>query len=186
MDNFTTIGLFYLMISPLPDRWSIDYRFRGRPVQVAEKHGFFRRILQLHLCIVYFFGGIAKIVGPGWWNGESVWRALTQPPFDVIPPDILVRFKAVLPTCGILVCLLESGYPIFIWMRRTRLVWLAAIIAMHIAIGLAMGMYLFALILIVLNLSAFGPGCFSLFGPMPGQVSDAAMQTSSVSLPVND
>jgi hypothetical protein len=29
---------------------------------------------------------------------------------------------------------------------------------MHVAIGLTMGMYLFALIMIVLNLAAFGPG----------------------------
>jgi hypothetical protein len=29
---------------------------------------------------------------------------------------------------------------------------------MHIAIGVTMGMYLFALIMIVLNVAAFGPG----------------------------
>jgi hypothetical protein len=29
---------------------------------------------------------------------------------------------------------------------------------MHIGIGLSMGMYLFSLIMIVLNLAAFGPG----------------------------
>src|SRR5881392_709347 len=28
MDNFVTIGLFYLMLSPLPDRFSLDCRFR--------------------------------------------------------------------------------------------------------------------------------------------------------------
>ena len=28
MDNFMTIGLFYLMLSPLPDRYSLDWRFR--------------------------------------------------------------------------------------------------------------------------------------------------------------
>jgi hypothetical protein len=29
---------------------------------------------------------------------------------------------------------------------------------MHVAIGIAMGMYLFALIMVVLNTAAFGPG----------------------------
>jgi hypothetical protein len=33
-----------------------------------------------------------------------------------------------------------------------------AICAMHLAIGLTMGMYLFASIMIVLNIAAFGPG----------------------------
>jgi hypothetical protein len=32
---------------------------------------------------------------------------------------------------------------------------------MHIAIGLTMGMYLFALIMIILNAAAFGPGLIS-------------------------
>ena len=31
---------------------------------------------------------------------------------------------------------------------------------MHVMIGLTMGMYLFALIMIVLNVAAFGPGVF--------------------------
>ena len=59
---------------------------------------------------------------------------------------------------GITICLLETAYPIFIWMKRsTRSIWLAAILAMHAAIGLMMGMYLFAFVMIVLNLAAFAP-----------------------------
>jgi hypothetical protein len=41
-------------------------------------------------------------------------------------------------------------------MKKTRLVWLVCILAMHAAIGLLMGLYLFALVMIVLNLAAFG------------------------------
>ena len=158
MDDFTTIGSFYLMVSPLPDRYSVDHKFRILSLKPAEMHGFFRRVLQLHLCIAYFFGGVAKVCGPGWWNGDSVWRSLTHPPFDIIAPNILVQLKYLLPVFGIAVWCLELGYPIFIWMSRTRFLWLAGIIAMHFAIGLTMGMYLFASILIVLNLAAFGPG----------------------------
>jgi hypothetical protein len=32
---------------------------------------------------------------------------------------------------------------------------------MHVGIGVTMGMYLFALIMIVLNVAAFGSGCFA-------------------------
>jgi len=41
-------------------------------------------------------------------------------------------------------------------MKKTRFIWLGCIVGMHIAIGVTMGMYLFALVLIVLNLAAFG------------------------------
>jgi hypothetical protein len=84
------------------------------------------------------------------------WLSLTRPPFNTISPDILVRFKYVLPVLGISICLIEVGYPIFIWMKKTRFFWLFCVLAMHAAIGLTMGLYLFALIMIVLNLAAFG------------------------------
>ena len=86
-----------------------------------------------------------------------MWRSLTRPPFNVIPHEVIVFLKPVLPLIGIAICVLETGYPLFIWLKRTRLMWLAGILTMHIAIGLAMGLYLFALVMIVLNLAAFAP-----------------------------
>jgi hypothetical protein len=43
-------------------------------------------------------------------------------------------------------------------MKKTRVVWVVCILVMHVAIGLTMGLYLFALVMIVLNLAAFGVG----------------------------
>ncbi len=157
MDNFTTIGLFYLMLSPLPDRLSADFRLRSLKPKAPDLQTFFRRILQLHLCLVYFFGGITKSAGLGWWNGMSVWRALVSPPFDHVPPEVLVSWQALLPAMAISVCLLEVSYPIFIWSHRTRRLWLGAVIGVHLAIGGAMGLFLFSMVMIVLNLAAFGP-----------------------------
>jgi hypothetical protein len=108
--------------------------------------------------LIYFFSGIAKCLGPGWWNGTNLWRALTRPPFDLISADTLVRFKYFLPIAGVAVWSLEIGYPFFIWHRRLRRPWLIAILLMHVGVGITMGMYLFASIMIVLNLAAFGPG----------------------------
>jgi uncharacterized membrane protein YphA (DoxX/SURF4 family) len=158
VDNFMTIGLFYLMLSPLPDRISLDWRLRRPSPKPPELFGFFRRILQLHLCLIYFFGGLAKSLGNGWWDGSNLWRALIRPPFNLIDPEILVRSKYVFPIAGIFICILETGYAFFIWGKRTRIIWLIAICGMHVAIGLTMGMYLFASVMIILNVAAFGPG----------------------------
>jgi hypothetical protein len=157
-DNFMTMGLFYLMLTPLPDQYSLDHRLVRTKLKDPHLLGFWRRVLQVHLCFVYFFGGLAKCLGSGWWNGSNLWRALTRPSFNVISPDILLRFKYLLPVLGISICLLELGYVVFMWMKKTRFFWLICILAMHIAIGLTMGMYLFALVMIVLNLAAFGVG----------------------------
>ena len=161
VDNFMTIGLFYLMLSPLPDRYALDCRLRKSRSKDPQLLGFWRRVLQLHLCVIYFFSGLTKCLGSGWWNGSSVWRALIRPPFNIIDPEILVRWKYLFPVAGILICLLEVTYPFFIWNSKTRKIWLIGICLMHLGIGLMMGMYLFALIMIVLNVAAFGPGIYS-------------------------
>jgi hypothetical protein len=174
MDSFTTIGLFYLMVSPLPDRYSFDLKIRKLSAKSAQLQGFHCRVLQLHLCLIYLFGGLCKALGPGWWDGTSIWRALTRPPFNMISLELLAKFGAVLSIVGISVCLLEMGYPVFIWSRRTRLVWLVGVIGMHMAIGLAMGLYLFGLIMIILNVAAFGPSGLGLgdAGDNVGRVPD--------------
>jgi hypothetical protein len=160
MDNFMTIGLFYLMLSPLPDQFSLDWRLRNLRPKHSQLVGFWRRVLQLHLCIIYFFSGLTKCLGSGWWDGSNVWRALIRPPFNVIDAEILVRWKYLFPLAGILICLLEFGYPFFIWSSRTRKIWLFGVCGMHIVIGVTMGLYLFSLVMIVLNVAAFGPGLF--------------------------
>jgi hypothetical protein len=157
VDNFMTIGLFYLMLSPLPDRYSLDWRLRKSRANDPQLLGFWRRVLQVHLCIIYFFSGLTKCLGPGWWDGSNLWRALIRPPFNIIGPEILLRWTYLFPLAGILICLLEIGYPFFIWNGKTRKFWLIGICAMHLGIGLMMGMYLFALTMIVLNVAAFVP-----------------------------
>ncbi|HEY2101995.1 MAG TPA: hypothetical protein VGH08_01965 [Chthoniobacterales bacterium] len=156
VDSFMTIGLFYLALAPLPDRYSLDAFLFKWPLKAAYRIGFHQRVLQLHLCFIYFFGGLAKLLGAGWWDGTSMWRALTRPPFNVIPPHALLSVKYLFPFLGIFICLLEFGYPIFIWLRTTRLIWLLLVLLMHLGIAVAMRLQLFALIMIVLNLAAFG------------------------------
>jgi hypothetical protein len=113
--------------------------------------------LQIHLCFIYFFSGLSKVLGSGWWNGTNIWRALTRTPFNLFSPEFLISWKYLLPVAGLAVWLLEISYPFFIWPRRTRPIWLISIIAMHLGIGILLEMYLFALVMIVLNLAAFGP-----------------------------
>ena len=145
------------MLSPLPDEYSLDRWVQGSQTKDVLVLGFFRRALQIHLSIIYFFSGLTKCLGIGWWNGANLWRALTRPPFDVVPAEILVRWKVLFPVAGIAVCLLEIAYPVLIWIRKTRRPCLTAILIMHAAIGLMMGMYLFAFVMIVLNVAAFAP-----------------------------
>jgi len=155
-DNFMTTALFYLMLSPLPDRYSFDHWVAKTKPKKTQALGFWRRVLQVHLCFVYFIGGLTKFLGSGWWDGSNLWRSLIRPPFNLVSPESLVHFKYVLPLLGISICLLEVSYPVFIWLKKTRSIWLGCVLAMHAAIGLMMGLYFFGLVMIVMNLAAFG------------------------------
>lgn len=156
-DNLTTIGLFYLVIAPFPDPWSIDRIFRQRATSDPRLLGFYRRVLQLHLCLIYFFSGLTKCLGAGWWNGTNIWRSLTIPPFNVLPIHWVASLGFLFPAAGIAICLLEVTYPLLIWWRPLRKSVLVAICAMHLGIALIMGMILFGAIMIILNLAAFWP-----------------------------
>jgi len=157
-DNLTTIGLFYLMIAPLPDPWSIDRILLHRTTSDPRLLGFQRRVLQLHLCLIYFFGGLTKCLGSGWWNGTNIWRSLTIPPFNILPIHWVASLGFLLPAAGIAICLLEVTYPFLVWWRPLRRVVLFTICAMHLGIAIMMGMVLFGAIMIILNLAAFWPG----------------------------
>jgi hypothetical protein len=184
-DNLITIGLFYLMVAPLPDRWSMDSRIRSRRAIDARLLGFHRRVLQIHLCGIYFFGGLTKCLGAGWWNGSNMWWALTLPPYDVLPIGLVASWSVILPFLGISVCVIEISYAFLIWPKRSRRVVFIAVCAMHAAIGLMMGMYLFALIMLVLNFAAFGPvegaraRCSRVVGPGEGNTGQTPDQPGS-------
>lgn len=156
-DNLTTIGLFYLIIAPWPDPWSLDRILGPRPTGDPRASGFHRRVLQLHLCLIYFFAGLTKCLGAGWWNGTNIWRSLTIPPFDVLPIHWMASVGFLLPIAGITICLLELTYPFLIWWRPLRKTVLVAICALHLGIALIMGMVLFGTVMITLNLAAFWP-----------------------------
>lgn len=115
------------------------------------------RTIQLHLCIIYFVGGLNKTFGMEWWNGEALWKAVIQPGY---PTLLSAHTLQHLPTAwwvvgGWAVILLELGYSVFIWFKPTRQLWLWATIALHVGIAMLMGLYFFSAVMILINLAAF-------------------------------
>lgn len=161
-DIFIHIAFFYLVFMPSGDAFSLDVRAGRRANRPSVSAGLTRRLLQLHLVIVYASSGIEKGLGHQWWNGDAVWRSVALPAFRE-PAYLTIDLSALanvpwLPlVSGWLVLLVETGYGVFIWRRGTRLVWLFLTIGMHLFIGVFLGMALFAAIMTLLNLAAFGP-----------------------------
>src|SRR6516225_2020642 len=115
------------------------------------------RSLQLHLCIIYLNTGLAKAIGPQWWTGEAIWRAVMQPQFAILDHSWLESFPWLAQLAFWVVMVVEVGYALFIWPAKTRRIWLVATIGLHLGIMLNMGLLMFSIMMIAMNLCAFGP-----------------------------
>lgn len=157
-DQFAHIFLFYCVVMPVGHSLSLDAALRKSPYVPTSSARVFQRLLQIHLCIIYFSSGLSKARGPQWWNGDAIWRSLMQEQFHLNSVNVswLASYPWMAVGLGWTVLILEMAYPIFIWPRRTRKRWLLAIVLLHIGIGIFMGLWLFAWVMIVANLAAFG------------------------------
>jgi vitamin K-dependent gamma-carboxylase-like protein len=156
VDIFLQMALFYLMVMPASRAWSLDAR-QGRVTRAATWHtGLSLRVLQVHLCLVYLSAGVEKLLSPEWWNGNVIWRSLVQPDFRQLDFTWLARHPWMPISLSWFTMILESGYWAAMWVPRLRVLWLAGIVALHVGIGLFLGLRLFGLIMIVLSVSAFG------------------------------
>jgi hypothetical protein len=153
---FAHIALTYCIVMPVGEAFSFDSWARRTAVPASSTAQLSLRVLQIHLCIVYLASGMEKARGSQWWNGEAIWRSVMQPQFAQFDLAWLagVPALAVMATWATLV--VEIGYPIFIWPRATRRLWISVTVALHLGIGLFLGLWLFSAMMITLTASAFG------------------------------
>ena len=156
MDYFTHIALFYCIIMPTGDAFSAPVMLGWRASRPSVAAGVTRKMLQIQLAIIYLSSGLEKASGLQWWNGEAIWRSLTLPIFRQFDFTWLSAVPVLAVVMGISVLLIESGYAIFMWRPGWRGLWLLLTCGLHLGIGLFMGMWVFAAIMIILGCGAFG------------------------------
>jgi hypothetical protein len=152
-DFFITILLFYCIILPVGKIFSLDNKILKRKNKVSNVN--YLSLLQIHICIVYFFGGFGKALGISWFNGEAIWKTVTA--YNNLGWVNLDNFQVpiLFIVTGWIVVALELLYPIFINIKKTRLIWLSLIIGMHISIAFVMGLFFFSAIMIIFNLITY-------------------------------
>jgi hypothetical protein len=156
VDTFLHISLFYCIWMPVGASLSLDQHLSGRPPQPSFLANLSLRTLQLHLCIIYFDSGFAKLMGEQWRNGEAIWRVLMDPQFAAIDFSWLAQMPILAKLACWSVLLIEVGYPVFIWPARTRPFWVVATLFLHLGIGAFMGLWMFSIMMMVLTTTAFG------------------------------
>ena len=160
MHTFLQISLFYMVLLPSNRVWSVDcYLLKGLKAEKVKSFG--RKLLQIHLAISYASSGWEKAVGIQWWNGEAIWRALNSGPYMQYDMVWIANYPIIPIIIGISTVALEIGYVTCIWFKHVRVIWMTLIILLHISIMTFLGLHMFGLIMIILNISAFGPEVYS-------------------------
>src|SRR5262249_34492620 len=106
-DTMMNLCLFYLMLSPCGEVWSVDWliaRYRAgraalrtgqRPTPGGPRKlvaaNFAIRLLQVQYCFMYLSAGLSKLKGDSWWNGTAPWLCMTNPEFSPLHIDLFRR-----------------------------------------------------------------------------------------------
>ena len=147
-------------------------RRAGRPLAGAVEDGtpppsvsanLCLRLIQLHLCVIYGLAGLAKLQYPIWWEGWAFGSLLGYAEFRPLDLSWLARWPMLLMLLSHGAIFIEVAYPALVWPRALRPLVVALTIGLHVGIAATMGLYEFALGMIVANLAfASGPWLRSL------------------------
>ncbi|MGV3485483.1 MAG: HTTM domain-containing protein [Planctomycetaceae bacterium] len=173
LDQITTMLAMYLMLAPCGAVFSLDAIIRRRfardigaskrlswlfpDAQPSVATNIATRLIQLHLCIVYLFGGLWKARGTAWWDGTAIWFAISNAQYQSLDVTWLAGFPRVFSLLAHVTVFWEVFYCALVWPKLTRPMVLAIAVAVHGGIALFLGMITFGTIMIVANFAFVSP-----------------------------
>lgn len=192
LDQVNAMIAMYLMVGPSGAVYSVDawWKRRGsseRPV-VLPSYGanIAVRLLQVHLSIVYLFGGISKLKGTMWWDGSAVWFAVANYEYQSLDMTWLGAYPWFIAALTHLTVFWETFYPVLVWPRVTRPIMLGMAVCVHGGIALCLGMPTFGLAMIIANAAFLPPElvekCVASFGGSGARVQTLPPRDSRTAL----
>lgn len=125
-------------------------KFLGKTSKVVSSDIFtsvFYRIIQVQLCVIYFYTGLEKLKGNSWWDGTALWSVFANPQMMVADFTWLKNFPLLVVMMTFVTVLFEVYFPVLVWVRKTRIWLLLAGVGFHIGIGVFMHLYSFAFVM---------------------------------------
>jgi hypothetical protein len=164
LDDANAMLAMYLMIGPCGAAYSVDSWLKRRraggnklPVEPLIGANFAIRLLQVHLCVIYFFSGLGKAQGPLWWNGWAMLMATANYEYQSLSATWLIHYRYLAFFLTHLTVFWELSYCALVWPRLTRPIVIAIGVGMHLGIGLFLGMWTFGVAMIIANLAFVSP-----------------------------
>lgn len=183
LDKVNCMLALYLMLGPCGARYSLDRLLRLRrgdtaPVVPSISANLAIRLIQLHLCIIYLFSGLAKLPGENWQAGSAVWWAVANYEYQSLSATWLADWPVIVALATHLTVFWELFYCCLVWNRFLRPIVLWIAVAIHLGIAMFMGMITFGLVMLFANLAFIQPATVRHWvDPLAGRI--AARLTSS-------
>ena len=168
LDQIVTYSAMYLMLAPCGSCFSVDAWLRkkfGDRIGTSRFLGWLlpqatpsvaaniaTRLLQIHLCVIYMFGGLSKARGQSWWDGSALWYAVGNYEYQSIDTTWLVKYPRVFTAMTHLTLFWEVYYCALVWPRLTRPIAVGLAVMVHAGIAMFLGMITFGVMMIAANM----------------------------------
>jgi hypothetical protein len=152
-DDVLGIMLVPLIIGTAGARLSVDSIFWKKQSAPNTETTIALRLIQVHLCILYFFSGCGKLLGASWWEGTALWGAVANIQYRTIDLTFLAWHPLLINALTLGTLFWEVSYSALIWPRLTRPLVLAMAVFVHLGIGLTMGMMEFGIAMLIANMA---------------------------------
>lgn len=171
-DNIFRIMLFYLCLADASRRWSLDARRRAKqeagqwysPIRLHISPELRRNssmvatllnnlavvAIGVQLCLVYVTSGLYKVQGDEWQDGTGVYYPMQMSHYAPWPElnELLSSSALGVMAATYFSVLIQVFFPLMLLRRMTRVLALLGVAAMHLGIGVLMGLPFFSLIFI--------------------------------------
>lgn len=162
LDQIVIMLSMYLMLSQCGSVWSLDAylvskRQPSKVPQPAVSNTIATRLIQLHLCVIYLFGGLSKMRGEMWYDGSALWFTVVNYEYQSLDLTWLGHSRITIATLTAATIFWETFYCGLVWPKLTRPLALGMAVLVHGGIAVGLGMVTFGTIMIVANLAFIPP-----------------------------
>jgi hypothetical protein len=163
LDDINALLALYLAVGPCGAAYSLDRllarRQAGRelPIEPRIDANVTIRLIQVHMCIVYTFSALGKLMGGSWWAGTAIWLSVANREYQSLDLTWLASWPVLINLLTHVTVLWELSYCALVWPRLTRPLVIAMAVPIHMGIAIALGMTTFGLVMLIGNLAFVSP-----------------------------
>jgi hypothetical protein len=164
LDQINVMLVTYLMLAPCGtayslDRWLAARKAGGRlaPAPPTVMANVATRLVQVHMCIIYFFAGLGKLQGETWWHGDALWGAVANLEYQTLNLTWLADWPLLTAILTQVTAYWELTFPALVWPRLLRPIVLFIAIPLHLGIGFGLGLMTFGLVMPIALIAFVSP-----------------------------